>query len=250
MQDNSDHSEDRTLGVVKSLIRLYAHQSNAIKDLESQARINPDFTSHFRNDLEFYVPQICTFYLTGEMEHPEELYNLILLASSTDFFFSHRVWFHYQSSLQKGLAGADRRAIERVLHGLMSSCMSAQGNLSEPLYLANSQDIIRLLVDLNLGDFYPSLCMVADPSFQRFLEASGRVAAAKSQHDPNYRMRLELDKDDQRERIQRARLIINEYNQHALDELELGWEANGRDNSRELPEKNFSSARRTATSLS
>ena len=182
--------------MVKALIRVYAHQGNAIKDLESQARINPDFTSHFRNDLEFYVPQICTFYLTGEMEQPQELYNLILLASSTDFFFSHRVWFHYQSSLQRGLADRDRQVAERVLRGLQSECMSAESNPSELLYLANSQDIIRLLVDLNLGDFYPALRMLTDSSFQQFLAASERVIAISSQSDPNFRMRLELDKDD------------------------------------------------------
>ena len=61
-------------------------------------------------------------------------------------------------------------------------------------------------------------------------------------------MRLELDKDDQRERIQRARLIINEYNQHALEELEHSGEPAGEIS--ELFEKNLSTARRTATSLS
>ena len=32
------------------LIRLYAHDKSAIEDLES-VRVNPDFTSEFRNDL-------------------------------------------------------------------------------------------------------------------------------------------------------------------------------------------------------
>ena len=37
------------------LIRLYAHDTSAIEDLE-KVRVNPDFTSEFRNDLEFYIP--------------------------------------------------------------------------------------------------------------------------------------------------------------------------------------------------
>jgi len=37
------------------LIRLYAHDKDAINMLE-QVRVNPDFTSQFRNDLEFYIP--------------------------------------------------------------------------------------------------------------------------------------------------------------------------------------------------
>ena len=114
------------------------------------------------------------------MERPYELYNLILMASSTDFFFSHRVWFHYQSSLAKGLTGGTNKVVEQVLHGLKSLCTSPTGNPSELLYLANSQDIIRLLVDLNLADFYPSLRMLSDESFQQFLEASERMIMLKS----------------------------------------------------------------------
>ena len=40
---------------VRGLLQLYAHQENAVRDLE-QCRINPDFNSPFRNDLEFYIP--------------------------------------------------------------------------------------------------------------------------------------------------------------------------------------------------
>ena len=37
------------------LIRLYAHDQTAIDELE-RVRVNPDFTSQFRQDLEFYIP--------------------------------------------------------------------------------------------------------------------------------------------------------------------------------------------------
>jgi hypothetical protein len=37
------------------LIRLYAHDKSAIEDLE-RVRVNPDFTSEFRSDLEFFIP--------------------------------------------------------------------------------------------------------------------------------------------------------------------------------------------------
>lgn len=40
---------------VYGLIRLYAHQHDAISDLE-KCRVNPDFNSNQRNDLEFYIP--------------------------------------------------------------------------------------------------------------------------------------------------------------------------------------------------
>lgn len=49
------------------LIRLYAHDHSAIKHLE-QVRVNPDFTSRFRSDLEFFIPQLCCFYLKGDSD--------------------------------------------------------------------------------------------------------------------------------------------------------------------------------------
>jgi hypothetical protein len=47
MNDNSDP--------VYGLIRLYAHHKDAINDLQN-CRVNPDFNSNQRNDLEFYIP--------------------------------------------------------------------------------------------------------------------------------------------------------------------------------------------------
>ena len=69
--DKKDQSEDNKMGVVKALMRLYAHQTDAIKNLKELCRVNPDFNSSFRNDLEFYVPQICTFFLKCELEDPQ-----------------------------------------------------------------------------------------------------------------------------------------------------------------------------------
>ena len=67
-------SEESKMSVVQALMRLYAHQTDAaIKDLKELCRVNPDFTSpnsNLRNDLEFYVPQISTFFLRGDLEDP------------------------------------------------------------------------------------------------------------------------------------------------------------------------------------
>jgi len=45
----------KSLQIAKNMIRLYAHQPDAIKDLE-KCRVNPDFNSPFRDDLEFFIP--------------------------------------------------------------------------------------------------------------------------------------------------------------------------------------------------
>lgn len=81
---------------VRGLLMLYAHQENAVNDLE-QCRINPDFSSPFRNDLEYYIPQICCMYIEGGLEDRKDVTRLILNASKSDMFFSHRIWFFFQS---------------------------------------------------------------------------------------------------------------------------------------------------------
>jgi hypothetical protein len=79
---------------VRGLIKLYAHKLDAIADLQ-KCRINPDFNSKVRNDLEFYIPQICCVYMHGEIDDPNDLINLIVMASKSNIFFSHRIWFFF-----------------------------------------------------------------------------------------------------------------------------------------------------------
>ena len=65
-----------------------------------ECRLNPDFTNlqgSLRNDLEFYIPQIVSFLLFGNYENNQNLLKFILLACSTSFFFSHLVWFNFES---------------------------------------------------------------------------------------------------------------------------------------------------------
>ena len=83
---------------VRGLLQLYAMREGAIRDLE-QCRVNPDFNSPFRNDLEFYIPQLCSIYITGSLDDSNDLMNLILTASKQDIFFSHRIWFFFHSTI-------------------------------------------------------------------------------------------------------------------------------------------------------
>ena len=75
-------------------MRLYAREPQAITNFES-CRLNPDFTQAIRNDVEFYIPQICSFYLSKECteEEADELSKFIIMACKSEFFFSHRVMF-------------------------------------------------------------------------------------------------------------------------------------------------------------
>ena len=84
------------------LTNMWAHKS-VIHELE-KVRINPNLIKNnkkkfakeilIRNDLEFYIPQICSFLLFGENELIDELLAFLCKACYCSFFFAHRVlWF-------------------------------------------------------------------------------------------------------------------------------------------------------------
>ena len=74
------------------LTKLYAHEDGVIEEL-IKCRLNPDFTNFLRSDLEFFIPEISSFYLRGEFKEQEKLLELLTQACSTSFFFSHRLYF-------------------------------------------------------------------------------------------------------------------------------------------------------------
>ena len=126
-------------------------------------RVNPDFTSPFRNDLEFFIPQICSFFLKGESQHSEELLAFILHASSANFFFSHRVWFFCQSVMFQSIDSETLVKSRSILKALAKMCLDRDQNC-ELLYLANSKDILNLVNQLRLLDYYPSLAHFENPN--------------------------------------------------------------------------------------
>ena len=63
----------------------------------AKCRVNPDLTSPVRQDLEFYIPQLISFYLQGYYPNMEQLVNLIVQDCKNDFYFSHRIFFQLKS---------------------------------------------------------------------------------------------------------------------------------------------------------
>ena len=57
------------------LTNLFTNKDGSIAALES-IRLNPNLVSanKLRNDLEFYIPQLCTFLLFGEVKAIEEFF--------------------------------------------------------------------------------------------------------------------------------------------------------------------------------
>ena len=84
------------------LANIWAHKP-VIKYLEN-VRINPNLIRKeriktlsniiIRNDLEFYIPQLCSFIIFGDNELVDELLSFLCKSCYCSFFFAHRViWF-------------------------------------------------------------------------------------------------------------------------------------------------------------
>jgi len=92
----SNHYSNDQQHIFNLLTGLYAHEEGMVEDL-MKCRINPDFTNFVRSDLEFFIPEISSFFLRGKFEEQQSLLNLMTSACSVSFFFSHRLYFFFKS---------------------------------------------------------------------------------------------------------------------------------------------------------
>lgn len=104
------------------LIQLYSCEPNAVDELAS-CRLNPDLKATVRKDLEFYIPQILSFYLQGYYPNMQQLVDLIVQACKTDFYFSHRIYFFLKSVTFEALTDPAREeeqktAVDTVLKNI------------------------------------------------------------------------------------------------------------------------------------
>ena len=131
--------------VFNALVQLYRHKPQA-NTLLVRVRLNPDFVAHSstpRSDLEFFIPQLCSFYLNPELDsiEAEQISEILRRACEVNFFFAHRVWFFFRSSIDYLEDEMQRERTERILSQLEASARSSP----EQLYLANSQVFLEAL---------------------------------------------------------------------------------------------------------
>lgn len=88
--------------------------------------------------------------MNGDLDYSEheELLNLILAASQSDFYFSHRVLFFMQANRKEPMA-------HKVLHCLRQ--VSMHKDTQEVMYLASGQDILAELAKTGLLNCYPKV---------------------------------------------------------------------------------------------
>jgi len=123
------------------LANMWAHKP-VIKDLEN-VRINPNLIRKekvqtlnnviIRNDLEFYIPQLCSFIVFGEDELVDELLSFLYKSCYCSFFFAHRVLWFLKSMLSNeeinnGINMEMNNKISEIIHTIQTIFKSDNEN--------------------------------------------------------------------------------------------------------------------------
>ena len=140
----------------KILTNLFVNDEEAILGLES-IRLNPNLVSEnkLRNDLEFYIPQLCTFLLFGEMKDIEEFFVFLCKACNLSFFFAHRVHWFLSAMIE---ASQDKKEniiqILKMINTLFKSESEENKIKLNKFYVSNSEDFMHYVKINNLYFLY------------------------------------------------------------------------------------------------
>ena len=138
------------------LTNLFTNKDGSIAALES-IRLNPNLVSanKLRNDLEFYIPQLCTFLLFGEMKAIEEFFVFLCKVCNASFFFAHRVHWFLSAMIN---AAQEKRddiiGILKMINTLFKSESQKKKNRINQFYIANSSPFIKFIKTHNLYFLY------------------------------------------------------------------------------------------------
>ena len=141
------------------LTNLFAKADDEAIEALSDFRLNPNLVSEnkLRNDLEFYIPQLCTFLLFGDIKAIEEFFVFLCKVCNASFFFAHRV--HWFLSAMINAAQEKKQDILNILKMVNTVFKSPSKNMKnkiEKFYIANSDDFIKYIKSNNLYFLYDS----------------------------------------------------------------------------------------------
>ena len=140
----------------KILTNLFINDDEAISGLES-IRVNPNLVSEnkLRNDLEFYIPQLCTFLLFGEMKDIEEFFVFLCKACNLSFFFAHRVHWFLSAMIEASHEKKDSIIkILKMINTLFKSENEENKNILNKFYLSDSESYINYIKNNHLYFLY------------------------------------------------------------------------------------------------
>ena len=138
------------------LTNLFTNKDGSIAALES-IRLNPNLVSanKLRNDLEFYIPQLCTFLLFGEMKAIEEFFVFLCKVCNASFFFAHRVHWFLSAMINAAQEKKDDIVgILKMINTLFKSENEKRKSKLNKFYLANSNPFIKFIKSHNLYFLY------------------------------------------------------------------------------------------------
>ena len=144
------------------LTNLFANADDEAIEALGDFRLNPNLVSEnkLRNDLEFYIPQLCTFLLFGDIKAIEEFFVFLCKVCNASFFFAHRV--HWFLSAMINAAQEKKQDIINILkmvNTVFKSPSKKIKNKIENFYIANSDDFIKYIKKNNLYFLYDSKLM-------------------------------------------------------------------------------------------
>ena len=140
----------------KILTNLFSNKDGSISALES-IRLNPNLVSanKLRNDLEFYIPQLCTFLLFGEMKSIEEFFVFLCKVCNASFFFAHRVHWFLSAMINASQEKKDDIInILKMINTLFKSENTKRKNKLSKFYITNSNPFIKYIKTHNLYFLY------------------------------------------------------------------------------------------------
>ena len=97
----------------------------------------------------------------------EQFVNLIVQACQSEFYFSHRIFFQLRSVTFDSIKDAEqidqqKKAVNDVLTSIYEMLTEqietqADDQYVERMFLQNSKDLVKLLVNFNMVHFHPQL---------------------------------------------------------------------------------------------
>ena len=137
------------------LTNLYTKNfNNALEQLHS-IRINPNYLIKFRTDLEFYIPQLCTFLLFCGEKDLDEFFLFLCRACGLNLFFAHRV--HWFLSAMLNDTQEKKNEIQNIismLNTLFKSESTNEKTILKNFYIDKGDEYIQLIKQNNLNFLY------------------------------------------------------------------------------------------------
>ena len=152
LEKEGNDSSDRSFQILTN----FFVNADSIEGLEN-IRLNPNLVSQnkLRNDLEFYIPQLCTFLLFGEVKVIDAFFVFLCKVCNASFFFAHRVhWF--LSAMINNAQDNKENIINflKIFNTLFKSENKQKSNKLENFYISNSDAYINYIKKKNLLYLY------------------------------------------------------------------------------------------------